>query len=144
MVDQRKRGALRLIAFLLVSAALFALTACEAVPKDISFKNELNVSVNIYFGRSDDDEWNDKPTAENIRSGGEIAFGFSKLDSASGKKFDIGAIDENSINYDVYDVVLVSGDTVTLSGDAGGAKFTITHSDGTKTELPALIKENAG
>ena len=142
MVDQIKKGVSGLIILLLVSAALLALVACEAAPKDIGFKNELSVSVNVYFSRSDD-EWNDKPTAENIKSGGEIGIAFSSLDSVSGKKFDIGAIDENFMNYDVYDVVLVSGDTVILSGDASGAKFIITHSDGTKTEFSALIKENA-
>lgn len=129
---------------MLCAAAILTMIACEAAPKDFSFKNELNTPVNIYFSRSDDDEWSDKPTAENVRSGGEVGISFEKIDSSSGKKFDIGAIDENSINYDVYEVVLVSGDIVALTGDSSSAKFIITHEDGTQTEFSALIKENAG
>lgn len=53
---------------------------------------------------------------------------------------DIGAIDENSINYDIYDIVLIDGDLIVLSGDANEARFTITHSDGTESTYLAIIK----
>ncbi|MBR3298393.1 MAG: hypothetical protein IKI64_04235 [Clostridia bacterium] len=142
MFDPPKKQYKRILAVLLAAAALAVLAACEPVSNDISFKNELKVPVNIYFSRADDDSWSDKPTAVNVVSGAETGIAFSRLDSASGKRFDVGAIDENGMNYDIYDVVLIEGDLITLSGDESEAHFTITHSDGTSTVLSAHIRKN--
>ena len=127
------------LALALASVLLFGTLACETAPKDITFKNELSVPINIYFSRADDDEWSDSPTAVHVRSGSSVGIGFSQIDSESGKRFDIGAIDGASMNYDVHDTVLYTGDLVVLSGDTQSAVYTITRADGTVTELNAYI-----
>lgn len=133
----------RRLAFLTLVIVSFAFVlgtlACESVRVEIEFKNELNRTVNVYFSRSDDDDWSEKPTRFNVKSGSQIGLMFSDFDGSSGKKTDIGAIDEQLVNYDVYDVVIEEGDVVTLRGSESGAEFVITHLDGTETVLSAVI-----
>lgn len=113
---------------------------CETAPKELHFKNELETAVNIYFSSASEDDWSEKPTRIGVRSGDRVGLSFSDFDGVSGKMADIGAIDENSINYDIYDIVLIDGDLIVLSGDANEARFTITHSDGTMSTYLAIIK----
>lgn len=127
-------------AVILLFTAAFSLCACDSSPKELQFKNELDTTVNVYFSSAADDEWSDKPTRIGVRSGAQFGLDFSDFDGSSGKKTDIGAIDENSVNFDVYEVVLNEGDLIVLSGSESDAVFTITHSDGTSSTYAAMIK----
>ena len=142
LVNRIKRAAILICAVLTLSS-LFVFSACESGPKQLQFKNELETRVNIYFSRAIDDEWSEKPTATGIGSGASIGLNFSDFDGAAGKKTDIGAIDENSVNYDIYDVVLEIGDSITLVGSSSAAQFVITHADGSSTSLTAHINTGA-
>ncbi|MBR5949786.1 MAG: hypothetical protein IKZ82_14260 [Clostridia bacterium] len=140
----RSRYASAFLAAILLLSAIFSLYGCESAPKELQFKNELKTTVNIYFSNALDDDWSDKPTRTGIRGGAQVGLNFSDFDGASGKKTDIGAIDENSVNYDIYDVVLIRGDLIVLTGDENGARFVITHSDGTSSIFSAIIKPSDG
>lgn len=124
---------------LLFAAAVIPLYACDIMSKELQFKNELPTAVNVYFSCAADDDWGEKPTRVGVKSGVRFGLNFSDFDGASGKKADIGAIDENSVNYDIYEVVLNEGDSIILSGNNAEAIFIITHADGTMSSFAAII-----
>lgn len=139
-----KKRALALILVCLMLAAM--LSACgDAKESDLTFTNNLSVSLdNIYLSLADSDEWNEPVASGVVTSGSSIGIDFSKVGEGAGPgTYDFGVIDENAMNYDLYEVELKAGDKIALSGNAESAIYTITHADGSKESYDALIYTNA-
>ena len=130
--------------FCIFAAALLLLSmaACgETTPPDLNFTNNLGTVVhNFYVSPSDQEEWNDPVSIGKISGGSSIHFDFSDIaEGAAPGVYDIGAIDENAMNYDAYEVPLTTGDQIDLTGDSDAATYTITHSDGSADTYEAYV-----
>ena len=138
-----KKAILILLAALLL-AALCACSGGEKKPPELSFKNSRNATVdNIYISPVEEEEWSTPVNLAKVESGHTIQFDFDKVGENAGPgRYDVGAIDENAMNYDVYDVELAVGDQIELSGTADKAEFIITHADGTKISVEAWVYPN--
>ena len=135
----------KVILLLLAALLLAALCACgESKPADLSFKNSLNATVdNLYLSPVTEEEWSDPANLARVESGRTIQFDFDKAGKDAGPgRYDIGVIDENAMNYDVYDVELAVGDQIELSGTADKAEFIITHANGAQERCEAWIYPN--
>ena len=107
---------------------------------ELHFKNAMEVRIdNVYITPPENEYWGDPITIAPVQKGHTIGFDFKKFDGVSGNIYDIGLIDENAMDYDLYEVVLTTGDTMEMTGNADAAKLTVTHADGTKTEYEAII-----
>ena len=131
---------------ILISALLFAgLIACgDTTPPDLTFTNGLSTVVhNVYVSPAEQEDWNDPVSISKISSGSTIEFDFSKIEEGAGPGiYDLGAIDENAMNYDAYEVPLAVGDKIDLSGSSDSAVYTITHADGATDSYDAYIYPN--
>ena len=133
-----KRMAIILASLLLLSL----LAACgESAPLDLSFTNSLDVSVhNLYISPIDQDTWGDPITVAKVDSGHTINFNFVKIgDDAGPGDYDIGAIDENGMNYDVPEVHLEVGDAIDLKASGDSCTYTIVHADGSKDTFSGYV-----
>ena len=123
--------------------ALCLMTACgEGSTSELSFENKLSTTIdNIYISDVNSDSWGDPVNLAKVNSGHSIQFDFSKFNGQPGT-YDIGAIDENAMNYDIYEVPLAIGDQISVSGNSSSATYTMTHADGTSDQYDAYIYEN--
>ena len=114
---------------------LLALCACSAEDTDcFYFKNETGAKIHgFYVSAMDSDEWGDKLNYAIVSQNGQITIDISKLPNGAGS-YDIGAIDENEINYDFYEIPIAVGDILALSRSGDTAILNITHADGTANE----------
>ena len=131
---------------ILVSALLLAvLCACgsgKSEPAELSFKNGLGVAVvGFYCSPEAEEMWNEPINLAQMASGHSIRFHFYQAggENAGPGVYDLGAADENGMNYDAYGVPLAVGDEIELSGGAGRASYTVTHADGSKNSYAAEI-----
>lgn len=100
----------------------------------LTVENALSTELcGIFISSAANDYWG-APVLSSLGSGKQAEIPFSEFGGAMGELYDIGTIDINGANYDCYDVVLLNGDRITLSGSAEKAEFTITRADG-KTEV---------
>ena len=137
----------KLCILLVLLTLFFALTSCgETKDPDLNFTNHLTTVVhNFYVSPVGDDDWSDPVSLAKISSGSTISFDFTKIaENAGPGVYDLGAIDENAMNYDAYDVPLAVGDQIDLAGDADSAEFTVTHADGQADHYEAFIYSNDG
>ncbi len=136
----------RIIILALAAVLLLGLlTACgDTTPPDLTFTNHLESRIdNLYVSPADQDEWNDPVTTSTISKGSTFKMNFDKLGEGAGPGiYDVGAIDENGMNYDMYEVDLQVGDQIDLSGNADAATFVITRADGTSETVEAYIYSN--
>ena len=135
----------RTVCALLMVLLAASLTACGGGGKKNSnanalyFTNNLNSEVhNFYVSPTDTDAWGDPLTDGIIKKGRTATIDFNKVVNGEGT-YDIGAIDENYMNYDLYGVDIHLRDTIILEGSAEGATFTIEHDDGTTSTYDAYI-----
>lgn len=134
-------------------AVLFAasLAACgggekKADANAVYFTNNLDSEVhNFYISPTDLDTWGDPMTDGIIKKGRTVTIDFDKVVNGEGT-YDIGAIDENYMNYDLYGVDIHLRDTIILEGTAEGATYTIEHEDGSSNTYDAEVykEQNAG
>ena len=98
------------ICILMAAVMLLSLCACGSGgedAEDVVFQNDLDVVIHsIYISSSTEDEW------------GDPAY------------YDVGVVDENNVNYDVYEVSLAIGDTLARSESDGTPVLTVTGTDG--------------
>lgn len=118
----------------------------EAAPTDVpvlAFRNELDFSLGgAYFSAAELNEWGE-PALTALPGGQEKELTFEQLGVQPGVNADIGAVDENGINYDVFGVILWPGDCVILKGDHDSGLFTVVHSDGSRDIYTAKVYWNA-
>lgn len=129
------------IAVLLAVLLLTCLCACGA-KDDVVFKNDLSVVLcGVHISPSSEDTWGDALNYARLSAGSSIHIDFERF-GYDGDAYDVGLIDENSRNYDVYDVSLSVGDTLSISEKDGGAVLTVTGADGSAKEYPAYVYES--
>ena len=132
----------KLSAILLALALLAGLCACSSEPaEDVTFKNDLTTVIHsLYISPSSEDEWKDPLNYAKLSVGSSIHIDFEKF-ASEGSTYDVGAVDENNLNYDIYDVPLAIGDTLALSANGETAILTITAADGTVTTYEGYTYE---
>ena len=131
----------RMMSILVVLLLMLSLFSACSLGKshDLTFDNQLSTEMHqICISSTDSSTWGDAVNSSKIAAGRSFSFDFSDFDGSSGSLYDIGTIDENSDNYDVYEVTLTEGDTIALSGSADSATFTVTHADGTSDSYDAI------
>ena len=129
-----------LILALLSALLMLLLCACDGTAADeittdyIYFKNNTGAKVaGIYVTPAGEEEWGEKLNwGDYVSAGGQIHIDREKFTAPDGL-YDIGAVDENGLNYDVYEVVLAPGDIFALSADGDEAVCTVTHMDGSES-----------
>ena len=132
----------KVLALLTAALLLLALCACE-LSESVSFKNELSTVIHsVYISPVEDENWTDPLNYAKLSVGSSIFIDTDRF-VGSGTLYDVGVVDENNMNYDVYDVPLSAGDTLTLKGNANGATLTVKTQDGGETTYTAYIYEGA-
>lgn len=136
----------RIFALALACLTLAALlSACgETKEPDLRFTNNLDTEIhNVYLSPAEAEDWNDPVSVDKLGSGHTMSIDFSKAGEGAGPGlYDFGVIDENAMNYDLYEVTLAVGDKIEISGNADGATYTVTHADGTQETFDAWIYAN--
>ena len=102
----------------LILALLLLASLCACGPSEsVTFKNDLPTTVHsIYISPTTDEEWADPLNYALLKSGSSISISFQKF-AGDTAYYDIGVVDENAMNYDVYDVPLAIGDTLAISAE---------------------------
>lgn len=145
--NNRKATFLRRTVCVLLTVLIAAsLSACgggggkkDSNANELYFTNNLNSEVhNFYISPTDTDEWGDPMTDGIIKKGRTANIDFSKVVNGEGT-YDIGCIDENYMNYDLYGVDIHLRDTIIIEGSEESATFTIEHADGTTSSYEAYI-----
>jgi len=123
----------KLFAVLLALTMLFLLAACGRTSNDIKFINKTGTQIhNLYISHTSSDSWGESVNDDFIDPGKVQRYPFPQGDPSI---FDIGAINENGLNFDAYDVELRPGDELTMgpcNGDS--AILTVKHADGKISE----------
>ncbi len=121
------------ICILMAAVMLLSLCACGSGgedAEDVVFQNDLDVVIHsIYISSSTEDEWGDPVNSAKLNSGSSTHIDFDKF-AGDGAYYDVGVVDENNVNYDVYEVSLAIGDTLALSESDGTPVLTVTGTDG--------------
>ena len=115
----KKRIAWLLAAALLLIPVLCACDGADAVTTDyIYFKNDTGYKApGFYPSTAEEEEWGEKLNwGEFVGVGGRIHINVEKLVNGAGQ-YDVGAIDERGLNYEVYDVDLAPGDVISLRAE---------------------------
>ena len=117
---------------LVVLVICLALVSCgKAKQTDLSFTNKLStVAHSVYISHESESEWGDPINNARVSSGSTIYFDFDKLGNYGPGMYDVAVVDENNINYDVYEVTLAKGDNITFSASGETAIVTVTGADG--------------
>lgn len=124
----------KLIAVVLTVSVLMGLSACKDKENNFFFENQTGKAIDgLYISTPDSMSWGDKLNKDIIRSGGSIDISKDVLTSAEGI-YDIGAIDEDGLNYDIFEVKINAGDTLSLTRNEEEAVLTVTSADGDKEE----------
>lgn len=90
--------------------------------------------IELYVSPSGESEWG--KCMGFVDADESFEFEFDELDGEPGDSFDIGALDADNMNYDVYDVLLSSGDVIELKPDGDEFICTVTHENGSFEEYP--------
>ena len=129
------------IAALIVAAVIFAALLCacgEEHEYELFFHNSVGIKVDsLYFSASTNDTWGSAVNFAPISVDATIHFDFDSMnvDGDGPGVYDIGAVDETGLNYDIFEVTLAVGDTITLYPAEGEiARITVTHADGTASD----------
>lgn len=118
----------------MIVSTLFCLCSCKDYKNNIFFENKTGEQIDgIYVSSGNSDKWGGKLNEDAIKSGSTLTIPKEKLVDGEGS-YDIGAIDHNGQNYDIYEVDISFGDTITLSSENGYAVITVTSSDGDKKD----------
>ena len=116
----------------LILALLLLASLCACGPSEsVTFKNDLPTTIHsIYISPTTDEEWSDPLNYALLKSGSSISISFQKF-AGDTAYYDVGVVDENAMNYDVYEVPLAIGDTLAMSAENDVAVLTVTGADGT-------------
>ncbi len=105
----------------------------------LTVKNELQALIaQLYISPAEASNWGNAAVTE-LGAGEERRIDFAAFSAVPGEKYDIGTIDENGVNYDCFDVVLLDGDTISLSGNAEKAEFRLERAGGAVETLDAKV-----
>lgn len=87
----------------------------ESPEKTVVFMNSLDVRIDsFYISAVTDTEWGE-PVKEMVAAQERVTIPFSDFGgTVSSGVYDIGAVDENGINYDIWEVDISADDTLTL------------------------------
>ena len=108
-------------------------------PTGVVFVNGLETTVDsLYITSVTDSEWGE-PIAESILPEQIAELAFADFNGESGYVFDVGVVDENGMNYDIWNVELTDGDELRLTGDGEIGDLIVTHADGTTSEYEAVV-----
>lgn len=117
---------------ILLTLALFSviLSSCGA-DDSLSFKNQCGFDVHsVYFSEEMKDSWGDRKNYSIVNNGNTFYFNLEGLkgdDPTALRTYDIGIVDENSMNYDIFGVTLGAGYKIVLEpADSEIAKITVT------------------
>jgi len=120
----------KILATAMIVSSLFCLCSCKDYKNNIFFENKTGEVIDgIYVSSEDSDQWGDKMNEDSVKSGSTLTIPKEKLVNGEGK-YDVGAIDHKGNNYDIYEVNITIGDTLTLSEKDGVAILTVTTSSG--------------
>jgi len=124
----------KFIAAVLTVSFLFGLCACKDKNNNYFFENQTGKAIDgLYISTPDSMSWGDKLNKDIIRSGGSLDISKDTLTSEDGI-YDVGAIDEDGLNYDIFEVKIKAGDTLVLTRNEEEAVLTVTSADGDKEE----------
>ncbi|MBQ5487944.1 MAG: hypothetical protein IIT70_03695 [Clostridia bacterium] len=107
----------------------------------LTVKNGLASCIDsFYISPVTSEEWGEA-VAELIPSGESIKLDFADFNGEPGYVYDVGAVDENGLNYDVWNVELADGDVLLLTADPAEelGSLAVTHADGSVTEYEAEV-----
>jgi hypothetical protein len=123
----------KIITFALAIIMAMSLASCAGLGSDsdcIYFQNDTGEKIDgFYISSMDEDEWGENLNFAKISVGGKITVDIEKLADGEGD-YDIGAIDETGLVYEIYEVPVKIGDTFALSLDGENAILTVTGKDG--------------
>ena len=124
----------KFIASVLTVSLLFGLCACKDKTNNYFFENQTGKAIDgLYISTPDTMSWGDKLNKDIIRSGGSLDISKDTLTSEDGI-YDVGAIDEEGLNYDIFEVKIHAGDTLVLTRNEEEAILTVTSAEGDKEE----------
>ncbi len=111
--------------------------------KQLFFRNQTGIAIDsIYISSSELDTWGNPINNTKIVANSTIQFSFdsTNLDGIGPGRYDIGLVDEIGLNYDIFDVSLAYGDTITIF-PSNGENFTlfVDHSDGTSNDYVGWV-----
>ena len=142
-----KKSIKRRIVAVLAVCALMAFAACgNTTPTTdyVYFQNDTSNKMDgVYLTPSSNDQWGDKLNYSSVSAGGKIHMDVKCLTEGSGAEYDFGTIDENGLNFEIYNVKINAGDTLAVSGDSTKATITVTAIDGTVTSYDAYTYYNS-
>lgn len=120
----------KLTVLLLTLALLATLCACGN-RESVVFQNDLSTDIHgIYISPVSEEEWSDPLNYAVLKAGASITIDFQKF-AGETPYYDVGTVDKNGMNYDVYDVPLAIGDKLALSAEGETVTLTVTGADGT-------------
>ncbi len=119
---------------------VFALAACgsktaapepvgsmaEDLGPGIKFKNDLDITADkVYLATSESDMWGDPVNAAPVKPGEEIEISAEYLSDPNGV-YSFCITDQNVQNYEVDNITLLAGDTISISGEGEEPVCTVT------------------
>ena len=134
-MTMRRRSLATAALCLLLVCSLFA-TGCSFSllgGADLTFKNGTgNVIHSVYVSPVTSSTWGSPVNTDKIRIGGSLKIDFDDLTGNGPGSYDVAAVDEYGLNYDVYGVTLAQGDKMELGPASNGvATLTVTGKNGT-------------
>ncbi|GEM_PF-5702651 len=100
----------------------------------VVFENYTGTPLDgIYISNKDSNNWGFKLNAEIIKDGGTLTFSMDQLEDGD-DIYDFGSIDHDGLNYDIFDVQINAGDTLSLKKEGEEAVLTVTSLSGEKKE----------
>ena len=91
----------------------------------VTVQNNLDTEIHSFYVSSpSSDSWGERVNSSHIAAGAALRLDSSCLVDGNGS-YDIAAVDENKMNYDIYGVELAAGDTIAISADGDVSTITV-------------------
>ena len=123
------------LSILLAVLMLAVLCACGGADVDyIYFQNDTGAKVDgFYISSTTSDTWGDALNFSSISIGAKVYFNVDRLAEGPGYDYDVGAIDENGMIYEFYDIPVNIDDVLAISADGEVAYLNRTDAEGNAT-----------